>query len=448
MGNKAKKKEILIKVICILLSFGLWLYVNNIENPKREIVVANIPVEIVGSQILSQYGLALAPNQDITVSLKVEGPSSQIYKINKSQFKLFADLGAYGLTAGENNIPVEIASAPNGIVIQNNYPLVKIKLEALEKKTMPIYSEINVKNSAGTYVKKVNISPATAVVEGPESLVNEVTKLVIREQVDNVNSAEVLNLPIIALNSANQVVNGVTINPATANALINVEKGTTVPIKVETTGELPNGISLKSIIPSVPSIEIVTNQKGAAPITSISTEPINLSNITGSTDIPVKLKLPAGVINLSGSNTINVRINVNKAMSKTISVPIEMTGENENYKYALSQTSAEVILTGSEKDLEAVDPSKITCQVNVSDLTSSGDVNLVINNPYTNVKINQTLPAAVGVTVTPIVKPVEPTPPEDKPDGTDNETKPEIKNPVKPTASAKKATSSDDKKTT
>ena len=69
MGNKAKKKEILIKAICILLSFGLWLYVNNIENPKREIVVANIPVEIVGSQILSQYGLALAPNQDITVSL-------------------------------------------------------------------------------------------------------------------------------------------------------------------------------------------------------------------------------------------------------------------------------------------------------------------------------------------------------------------------------------------
>lgn len=448
MGNKAKKKEILIKAICILLSFGLWLYVNNIENPKREIVVANIPVEIVGSQILSQYGLALAPNQDITVSLKVEGPSSQIYKINKSQFKLFADLGAYGLTAGENNIPVEIASAPNGVVIQNNYPLVKIKLEALEKKTMPIYSEINVKNSAGTYVKKVNISPATAVVEGPESLVNEVTKLVIREQVDNVNSAEVLNLPIIALNSANQVVNGVTINPATANALINVEKGTTVPIKVETTGELPNGISLKSIIPSVPSIEIVTNQKGVAPITSISTEPINLSNITGSTDIPVKLKLPAGVINLSGSNTINVRINVNKAMSKTISVPIEMTGENGNYKYELSQTSAEVILTGSEKDLEAVDPSKITCQVNVSDLTSSGDVNLVINNPYTNVKVNQTLPAAVGVTVTPIVKPVEPTPPENNPDGTDNETKPEIKNPVKPTASVKKATSSDDKKNT
>lgn len=448
MVNKAKKKEILIKVICILLSFGLWLYVNNVENPKREIVVANIPVEILNTQVLSEYGLALDPNQPITVSLKVEGPSSEIYKVNKSQFKVIADLGAYGLTTGENNIPVVVVSGPSGVTVLNNYPLAKIKLEALEKKTMPIYSEINVKNSAGTYVRKVNISPSTAVVEGPESLVNEVVKLVIREQVDDINSPKVLNLPIVALNSVGQVVNGVTINPTTADALINVEKGTAVPIKVETTGTLPSGISLKSIVPSVPSIEIVTNQKETAPITSISTEPINLSNITGSTDIPVKLKLPVGVINLSGNNTINVRVNVDKAMSKTISVPIKITGENSNYNYTLSQGNAEVVLTGAEKDLEAVDPSKIICQVNVSELTSSGDVNLVISNPYTNIKVNQTLPATVGVTVTPIVKPVEPTPPENNSDETNHETKPEIKNPVKPAESARKSTSSDNKKNT
>ena len=168
MVKKVKNKEILIKVLCLLVSFGLWLYINNIENPVSERVITNIPVEILNTQVLAEDGLALSPNQNVSISLTVSGPTGDIYKINKSQFRIVADLVSYGLKPGENNIPINILNSPSGVNVKNNYPRAEINLENLQKKTMPIYSEINVKNSTGTYVKNVKISPLSATVEGAE----------------------------------------------------------------------------------------------------------------------------------------------------------------------------------------------------------------------------------------------------------------------------------------
>ena len=166
MVKKVKNKEILVKVICLLLSIGLWLYINNIDNPVSERVITNIPVEILNTQVLAEDGLAIAPNQNISISLTISGPTGEIYKINKSQFRIVADLVSYGLKPGENNIPINILNSPSGINIKNNYPRVELNLENLQEKTMPIYSEINVKNAKNTRVQNVKISPLSATVEG------------------------------------------------------------------------------------------------------------------------------------------------------------------------------------------------------------------------------------------------------------------------------------------
>lgn len=387
MVKKAKKKEILVKIICLLFSFGLWLYINNAQNPIRERVITNIPVEILNSQVLTQDGLAISPNQNITVSLTISGPAAQVYKIDKSQFRVTADLVSYGLKPGENSIPTTVINSPSGVNIKSIYPKVEINLENLEQKTMSVHSEINVKNLAGTYVQDVKINPLSANVQGAESLVNKISKLVVRNQVDNINQSTVLNLPILAVDAQGNVISGLTINPSQAKVAVNLEQGKTVSVNVPTIGELPSNLTLKSITPGIKSVEIVG--QGSDSLTSLNTTPIDLSKITENTTIPVTVNVPQGMVNISGKNTINVEVAVvSNTATKSLSVPIELIGQKDGFTYKAAQTTAELVLSGEEAAMNAVDLNGAICQADVSTLTQTGDVTLkLVGGNFANVTV-------------------------------------------------------------
>ena len=407
MVKKVKNKEILIKIICLLLSLGLWFYINNMENPVRERVITNIPVEILNPQVLSEYGLALSPNQNITISLTVSGPAAEVYKIDKSQFRVVADLVSYGLKPGENNIPVLILNSPGGVNVKNNYPRVEINLENLQKKTMPIYSEIHVKNKEGTYLQNVKISPLSATVEGAESLVKEVSKLVVQGQVNDINQSTVLNLPIVPVNSSGVAIKGLTITPTQADVAINLEQGKSVSVNVPTEGTLPSNLKIKSITPNINSVDIVGS--GSEKITSVTTTPIDLSKITGNATIPVTITLPSGIVNISGVETVNVNIEVESNIaSKTVSLPITMIGEKEGSTYKIAQNTAEVTFTGIAKDIDALDISNLKCQVDVSKLEKTGLLPITVaGQDLTGIeaKVNPTT-IQVNMTTTEVQPPV------------------------------------------
>ncbi|MGL4741466.1 MAG: CdaR family protein [Sarcina sp.] len=408
MAKKVKNKEILIKVICVLLSFGLWLYINNIENPVRERVINDIPVEIVNPQMLAQYGLALAPNQNPNVSLTISGPAAEVYSINKSQFRVVTDLISYGLKPGENNIPVSILNQPSGVSIKNTYPRVEINLENLEKKSINVSSEINVKNSPGTLLQNQKISPQTASIEGAESLVNQVSKLVVRGQVDNVKQSTVLNLPIIPVNAQGQEVEGVTVSPSTASVAINIQQGKYVPIKISTIGTLPSNLKLKGMTQSIQGVDIAGADQ--ANVASLATTPIDLSKITQSTTIPVNIVLPKGTVNISGKDSLDVNIEVeNITTTKQVSLPVTITGEQSGYQYTLNNATAEITFSGLAAALDSLNTSNISVQANVSKLTATGSAPLVISGLPSGVTATAN-PASMNVEVSKLTTPT-PTPP-------------------------------------
>ena len=79
-----KEKNLMVKLVCLLLSFGLWIYISNIENPIKQYTITNIPVQIVNLDVLKEDNLTLAPDQNFTISLTIQGTSTNIYSINKS----------------------------------------------------------------------------------------------------------------------------------------------------------------------------------------------------------------------------------------------------------------------------------------------------------------------------------------------------------------------------
>ena len=136
MDKGSAKERLIIKLVCVLLSFCLWIYVNNVETTVKTYTLKNVPVKLVNVEALKNYGLALSPGQKFEVNLNLEGPSKYIYSVNQNDFTIQADLSEYALKNGENNIPVQIINYPQQVNIKNNvYLIVKVKLETLEKKT-------------------------------------------------------------------------------------------------------------------------------------------------------------------------------------------------------------------------------------------------------------------------------------------------------------------------
>ena len=412
-----KEKNLMVKLVCLLLSFGLWIYISNIENPIKQYTITNIPVQIVNLDVLKEDNLTLAPDQNFTISLTIQGTSTNIYSINKSQFTAVANLSNYTLKSGDNSIPVEITNSPNNVNIKNNGVLrINIKLENITEKTMPVKSELNVTTSNSTYVKNISFSTNQITVSGPEETVNEVSKLVVRGNVTANNSTTTASFPVVAVDSSGNVVNDVVLSTNNVQTTITVEKGKLVPIKVQTTGELRAGLTLENIIANPNTIKILGSESVLDSTDEILSEPINLNSITGNETIITNLIVPRNITLLPNENVINVDVKVsgadennsenvvngNTETTKTFEIPITIEGNLSGYTANLSSNTVTVVLKGTKKELDNLQASNLSCKVDISKLTKEGGVvspTVDINNEN-NVLVDSQNPQTVDVTFT------------------------------------------------
>lgn len=412
-----KEKNLMVKLVCLLLSFGLWIYISNIENPIKQYTITNIPVQIVNLDVLKEDNLTLAPDQNFTISLTIQGTSTNIYSINKSQFTVVANLSNYTLKSGDNSIPVEITNSPNNVNIKNNVVLrINIKLENITEKTMPVKSELNVTTSNSTYVKNISFSTNQITVSGPEETVNEVSKLVVRGNVTANNSTTTASFPVVAVDSSGNVVNDVVLSTNNVQTTITVEKGKLVPIKVQTTGELRAGLTLENIIANPNTIKILGSESVLDSTDEILSEPINLNSITGNETIITNLIVPRNITLLPNENEINVDVKVsgadennsenvingNTETTKTFEIPITIEGNLSGYTANLSSNTVTVVLKGAKKELDNLQASNLSCKIDISKLTKEGGVvspTVDINNEN-NVLVDSQNPQTVDVTFT------------------------------------------------
>ena len=277
MLKKIEGKNFLVKFICLLLSFSLWLYIINVENPVRELKLNNVPVQVVNSEVLKDYDLVIVPNQNLTVDLDLEGPSTEIYKVKKEQFKVVVNLSEYVLKEGDNNIPVQIESYPNNINIKNNgFLRVNVILDKYQEKSLPIVSKIKVNTEHGTYADKINISPQNATVSGAQSLVSKVKTLEVKGEINDVSKAVNMNLPVVAVDGEGNEIKDVNISPNKVDVSFGVKNLKEVPVSVITTGTPKEGLALKSITPSIAKVTLLGSEDALSKISSIETSPIDV----------------------------------------------------------------------------------------------------------------------------------------------------------------------------
>lgn len=382
MDNEQNKKTI-VKIVCLLLSFGLWLYVNNIENPIKEYKIDNVPVHIVNEDILKDLNLVIMPEQSLKTSITVEGPIKDVYNVKSSDIRVNADLKGYALKAGDNKIPIEITNYPQGVNIKNNdFLRVSIVLDKYVEKKFDVKEMLTLEVEKGFYKGDTQINPKTVMVSGPEQYVSEVAEVRAEGSYTGLKEKLDKSINLRAYDSQGHQVKYVDISPQVANVSVAISKGKKVEVKVATTGAIKDGLKLKSIDVK-DSLEIFGNEDIINKISSIETEPIDLSNINSTKTITLKLIIPEGVSIADNISTVDVTVQVEKYITRNFNVKIEA-----------SNTPSDLDITFKDMAIIEVEgEDSIISSIKESDLTATMDLSNIVEGENTIDYIVKGLPS-------------------------------------------------------
>ena len=374
MDNWKNKQKVIVQLVCVLLSFGLWIYVTNIENPIKSYELNKVPVEIKNSDNLKSSGLTLSPNQNFYVNLKIEGSSQDLFSIDKEDFKISVDLNELVLKKGENKVMVRIEEAPQDIKIKNSTGLIiTINTEEYKTKEVPVKSKINVISKSGYYVATPIFSPDIVLVSGPESLVDKVKSVVAEAEESNAVKTIIKNYTVIPVDDNYKEVIGVQLSQKWVEATIEINEGKTVPIKINVIGTIQNDLKLKSISSDTTEIGITGPKSILDSISEIGTENIDISQIKDNTSMEVKLKIPDGILIHNGQNNINVNILVEKKKTKEITINYSIIGQQEGISIVPDKNNITIEVIGFEDDINNLTEANFSAQLDVSQYTKEGE---------------------------------------------------------------------------
>lgn len=346
-----RKKQIVIRIVCFVASLCLWLYINNYENPIKTYKIKNVTVQILNQDLLKQNNFVLSPNQNFQINLTIKGNAVDVYSVKASDFKLAADLSSYALKKGDNRIPVKIEKYPDNVnVVQTDSLWVDVNLDEYAQKTVAVRPNIQGKPQAGRYSSEATINPRNVTVSGPAKNVKLVDHVEVNINVSNLSSDAELKVNPQPVDAKGNLISDVKVQPGTINVTVPISKAKSVGINVKTSGVPSSKVSIKSVYSEQNYVDIIGNVSELQSIDSIDTENIDLSKITGDTEVKVKLDVPKD-IKIVGSDTVLVKITTTEgtstnAASSNLNVNVTSINLDEKYKAEIKPSSIVVAVSG------------------------------------------------------------------------------------------------------
>jgi len=396
-----KNQKMMVVMISILLAFFLWLYVMGEKNPVQNKPITDVPITLTNLELVAQSNLALVPEQNFTLDLIVTGRAFDISKVTASDIKINADMGV-SLKRGYNNIPIKIICSQKGVnvVSKNGLSYIKIKLDELAEKTVPVVVNIrgNVKDGYG-YTKPL-VRPSEVKVSGPTDYVDTVFTAVGEINISGNYTNISGSISLIPQDKNGIPVSHINISPKYVDATVSIKPSKEVPVKVNTYGTIANGKILGDIKAQLKSLVVIGDSKYLDKINEISTTALDLSKITNSCTIPLALNVPMGVNVVDGVDSINVDITVENKVEKTMNLPLTINNQSDNYDYNMLQQVVSVKLTGAANIINGLNEKNLNAFLDVGGFTEGSYTVPVTLNQIDSVEVSAITPENVTVVIT------------------------------------------------
>lgn len=157
--------NIMIKIFSLIFALILWLHVSTRGTSEVNFMVPLELRDIPDEMAVVGYVPGL-------VDIRVQTRETFLQRLTSRDFSVFISLAGAKPGDATYTLTPSNVRAPGSVTIESVSPAeVRLRLEMLAQRTLPVRAELSGRPYRGYRVQKVETDPSTVMVEGPESLV-------------------------------------------------------------------------------------------------------------------------------------------------------------------------------------------------------------------------------------------------------------------------------------
>lgn len=370
-------KKVTYALLSLVIAIGLWSYVITTVSPEWEETFYDIPVVLENETALHSRGLMTIADDTPKVTLKLRGNRSNLANLSRDNITLLADLSKiYG--AGEQRVSYSIlypGNIPdNSIeVISQNPQEISLTVTERASKDVPIVIDYDGSVPEGYQTDRENLTLdyQTVRVTGPASVINKITTA--RIQVDLENQTETIDQSYLytLCDKNKEPVDAERVNTDVTEVRLNLKiqryKEITLSLNIVEGG----GATKKNTIirKDMDTIQVSGSEQALEKMgNTLDLGEIRLYEIPNDTVKEIEIKLPEGVENLTGKDTVSVSIQFQGLVTRTIAVTnIVAKNVPEDMEAKVIAKQLNVVVRGPKVQVDAMSADALTVYVDFAD---------------------------------------------------------------------------------
>lgn len=310
----------LLKIVSLLLAFGLWFVVISTNDPVDEKRFQNIKVDLLNTELLTENGQVyeILDSTDIVRTVTFDAPSSVRREIQSSDIIAEADLTNLTVT---NTVEIKFSCPKYSDQVQNirgNIEYVKLNIEKETRKTINIVYNTIGSVEENYIVGNVSLDRTRLEIQGPESAIEEISRAEVDVDVSGITGTGKASGTIRLVDAeGNEVVrSSVSQNLDSVSVTVEVWRVKEIPIVYSYSGTPAEDCQVTGVETEVDFVKVAGPSELLGNLTQLEVVPqdIDITGETGDyeTEVDLEKYLPKGIYfaekNFDSAATVKILI--------------------------------------------------------------------------------------------------------------------------------------------
>ncbi|HLS09587.1 CdaR family protein [Lentibacillus sp.] len=355
------------------------------------------------SRLLPNSGADVQTVEDVPVNIRIDDESYVVSGVpevatvtlegtrgtltataQQRNFDIYVDLE--GLEAGTHTVDLQHTGIPEELKVYIEPKTIEVTIEERASEEFDVAVDfINVDQLPDGYeIGESQTDPGQVTITSSKEVIEQIAIVKVfvdvSETTEPIDSREV---PVNVYDASGNELN-VRVEPENVNASVDINNPSkNVPVNVETTGELPEGYSLSSMSSNTEEVEVFATNEVLQNLEQVSTETIDLADITESGTVEVGLALPDGAI-VPDTDTIEVTVELEQTRTfEAVPIDVENLGAEQDVSFVQPEDQAmDLTVAGNQEDVSELAADDFTIFINAEGLEDGAhEVPVTIEGP-------------------------------------------------------------------
>lgn len=291
---KENKHELQLIVLSVLLALVMWALVTTSSNPSVTRIFRGQEILIKNKEKLEEKGYTIIGIDEITdINVEIEGSRDNIVGLKPNDIQASIDIG--DVKEGIQSVPVKV-DTPNGVNVEKTEPKeINVNVQKVIEKNLPINLVIDDSLKKERNIEVIDQSIKEVTVKGPVSQINNVDRAEVRIDREEYLDSKMHNININIVSKDGIPLGELEQSAKDIDISFLVSETKAIKVDLITSGEVADDyeITLKSVSPDEVIVKGTT--KAMKDLTSIKTNPVDVSNIKFDKTGYISLNLPDGI---------------------------------------------------------------------------------------------------------------------------------------------------------